>query len=60
MKGNEFDGKVIGITRPAERVAEAVNMVEAHGGKGICCTYSGTSSFKFPVPDKTVQNGRRT
>jgi uroporphyrinogen-III synthase len=35
MKGNEFEGKVIGITRPAERVAEAVNIVEAHGGKAF-------------------------
>ncbi len=28
MKGNELEGKTIGITRPAERVAEAVRMVK--------------------------------
>ena len=32
MKGNEFEGKVIGITRPAERVDEAVKIVKQHGG----------------------------
>ena len=35
MKGDEFEGKIIGITRPAERVAEAVQMVEEHGGKTL-------------------------
>ena len=35
MKGNEFDGKLIGITRPAERVAEAVALVEEYGGKAF-------------------------
>jgi uroporphyrinogen-III synthase len=35
MKGNEFDGKIIGITRPEERVAEAVALVEEHGGKTL-------------------------
>ena len=35
MKGNEFDGKIIGITRPEERVAEAVALVEEHGGKAL-------------------------
>jgi uroporphyrinogen-III synthase len=35
MEYNEFSGKVIGITRPAERVDEAVNIVEQHGGTAI-------------------------
>jgi len=35
IKGNEFDGKIIGITRPEERVAEAVALVEEHGGKTL-------------------------
>jgi uroporphyrinogen-III synthase len=35
MRGNEFDGKVIGITRPAERVGEAVNIIEEHGGRAL-------------------------
>jgi len=35
IKGNEFDGKIIGITRPEERVAEAVALVEEHGGKAL-------------------------
>lgn len=32
MKGKEFEGKIIGITRPEERVKEAVAIVEEHGG----------------------------
>ena len=32
MLGNEFEGKLIGVTRPAERVTEAVNIIEEHGG----------------------------
>lgn len=35
MKGNEFDGRVIGVTRPAERVTEAVKIIEEHGGKAL-------------------------
>ncbi len=35
MKGNEFEGKVIGITRPAERVDEAVKIVKQHGGNAL-------------------------
>ncbi|MDD3984842.1 MAG: uroporphyrinogen-III synthase [Methanobacterium sp.] len=35
MKGNEFKGKIIGITRPAERVDEAVNIIESYGGKAF-------------------------
>jgi uroporphyrinogen-III synthase len=35
MEYNEFKGKVIGITRPAERVDEAVNIVKQHGGTAI-------------------------
>ncbi len=35
MQGNEFDGKLIGITRPAERVKEAVKIIEEHGGKAM-------------------------
>ncbi len=35
MGYNEFDGKVIGITRPIERVDEAVNIVEQHGGTAL-------------------------
>ncbi len=35
MEYNEFSGKVIGITRPAERVDEAVNIVKQHGGTAI-------------------------
>jgi uroporphyrinogen-III synthase len=35
MHGNEFDGKLIGITRPAERVKEAVKIIEEHGGKAM-------------------------
>jgi len=32
MNGNEFEGKIIGITRPEERVNEAVAIVKEHGG----------------------------
>lgn len=35
MNGNEFEGKIIGITRPEERVKEAVAMVEEHGGTAL-------------------------
>ena len=35
MKSNEFEGKLIGITRPAERVTEAVKMIEEHGGNAF-------------------------
>lgn len=35
MENNEFDGKVIGITRPAERVDEAVNIVKQHSGTAL-------------------------
>jgi len=35
MKGKEFEGKVIGITRPEERVKEAVAIVEEHGGTAL-------------------------
>ncbi len=35
MEHNEFSGKLIGITRPAERVDEAVNIVKQHGGTAI-------------------------
>lgn len=35
MQGNEFEGKIIGITRPAERVKEAVRIIEEHGGKAL-------------------------
>ena len=35
MKGNEFKGKVIGRTRPAERVDEAVDIIESYGGKAF-------------------------
>jgi uroporphyrinogen-III synthase len=35
MGYNEFSGKVIGITRPAERVDEAVCIVKQHGGTAI-------------------------
>jgi uroporphyrinogen-III synthase len=35
MAYSEFNGKVIGITRPAERVDEAVNIVKQHGGTVI-------------------------
>ena len=35
MEYNEFEGKVIGITRPTERVDEAVNIVEQHGGTAL-------------------------
>jgi uroporphyrinogen-III synthase len=35
MKGKEFEGKIIGITRPNERVTEAVSIVEKHGGKAL-------------------------
>lgn len=35
MHGNEFEGKVIGITRPAERVTEAVKIIEEHGGNAL-------------------------
>ena len=35
MDNNEFDGKVIGITRPAERVDEAVSIVKQHGGTAL-------------------------
>jgi len=33
MGSNELKGKIIGITRPIDRVAEAVQIVEEHGGK---------------------------
>jgi uroporphyrinogen-III synthase len=33
--GHEFEGKIIGITRPAERVDEAVSIVEEHGGRAL-------------------------
>ena len=35
MRENEFEGKVIGITRPAERVDEAVSIIEKHGGRAL-------------------------
>jgi len=35
MRENEFEGKVIGITRPAERVDEAVSIIEEHGGRAL-------------------------
>jgi uroporphyrinogen-III synthase len=35
MEHNEFEGKVIGITRPAERIEEAVNIIKKHGGTAI-------------------------
>lgn len=35
MKGKEFEGKIIGITRPEERVKEAVAIVEEHGGTAL-------------------------
>jgi uroporphyrinogen-III synthase len=35
MHGNEFEGKIIGVTRPAERVKEAVRIIEEHGGKAL-------------------------
>ena len=35
MTSNEFKGKLIGVTRPAERVNEAVDIIEAHGGKAF-------------------------
>ena len=35
MKGKEFEGKLIGITRPEERVKEAVAIVEEHGGTAL-------------------------
>ena len=35
MEYNEFEGKVIGITRPAERVDEAVSIVKQHGGTAL-------------------------
>ena len=35
MKYDEFEGKIIGITRPAERVDEAVNIVKQHGGTAL-------------------------
>ncbi len=35
MKGKEFEGKIIGITRPEERVKDAVAIVEEHGGTAI-------------------------
>lgn len=35
MNGGEFDGKIIGITRPDERVNEAVAIVEEHGGTAL-------------------------
>ncbi|MTK64851.1 MAG: uroporphyrinogen-III synthase [Methanobacterium sp.] len=35
MKGKEFEGKIIGITRPEERVKEAVTIVEEHGGTAL-------------------------
>ena len=33
--GHEFEGKIIGITRPAERVDEAVKIIEEHGGRAL-------------------------
>ena len=35
MTGNEFEGKLIGVTRPAERVNGAVSIIEAHGGRAF-------------------------
>jgi uroporphyrinogen-III synthase len=35
MKGKEFEGKIIGITRPEERVKDAVAIVEEHGGTAL-------------------------
>lgn len=35
MKGKEFEGKIIGITRPEERVEDAVAIVEEHGGTAL-------------------------
>ncbi len=35
MKGNGFEGKVIGVTRPAERVSEAVDIIEQNGGTAL-------------------------
>ena len=35
MEYNEFEGKVIGITRPAERTEEAVRIVKKHSGTAI-------------------------
>lgn len=35
MSGNEFYGRVIGVTRPAERASEAVHIIEEHGGTAI-------------------------
>lgn len=35
MIGNEFKGKIIGVTRPSERADEAVSIIEAHGGKAL-------------------------
>ncbi len=33
--GNKLKGKVIGITRPAERANEAVSFIEEHGGNAL-------------------------
>ena len=35
MEHNEFEGKIIGITRPAERVDEAVSIIKQHGGTAL-------------------------
>jgi uroporphyrinogen-III synthase len=35
MNGNEFEGKVIGLTRPAERVHEAIKIIKQHGGNAL-------------------------
>ena len=35
MKGKEFQGKIIGITRPEERVEDAVKIVKEHGGTAL-------------------------
>jgi uroporphyrinogen-III synthase len=35
MEYDEFEGKVIGITRPVERADEAVNIVKQHGGTAL-------------------------
>lgn len=35
MNGNEFEGRLIGVTRPAERTSEAVHIIEEHGGEAL-------------------------
>ncbi len=35
MNANEFDGKIIGVTRPEERVDAAIAIIEEHGGKAL-------------------------